>query len=503
MSLLGIDLGTTGIKGAVYNEDGRLLGKAYREFVHYTPGPGMVELDPNIVWKTLCDSIRELTSVNEVRYDPISALSMSVSGCEAIPLDRDGNTLYNAIMSLDRRGKQENDWIIKRIGKKRLYEITGQPPGSFYALNRLVWFKKNKPHIFEKIYKFLSWEDYILFKFGADPVTDYSIATNTLAFDIIKKQWSEEVLRNVAIDRDVFPEAYPSGIDVGHISAKISGETGLTENVRLVTGGFDQTCAALGAGVIRRGMASVGTGTMEVMHVCLDSPVSKDQMVLYGYPICAHVVNDLYLCYSLNFCGGVLLKWYRDNFAREKVNCAGKEGRDAYDVLMKAAEKAQQPVLFLPYFEGSQTSMNDPHVEGSILGMNLRTKNEDVLYGMLEGITFDLKLNLGKIEEAGTAVDSLRAIGGGARSDIWLRLKANITGKTIEKLNVDEAGCVSTAILAGCGTGKFNSVEETVGSWVKVSRVFHPDMEMCKKYEQKYQQFLSAYESLKKYKIIH
>ena len=503
MSLLGIDLGTTGIKCAVYNEDGRLLGKTYREFVLYAPEPGIVELDPCLVWKTLCDNIKELNSVNEVKKDPISALGMSVSGCEAIPIDRDGNTLYNAIMSLDKRGKEENDWIISKIGNERLYEITGQPPSPFYALNRLVWFRRNKPEIFEKIYKFLSWEDYILFKFGADPVTDFSVATNTLAFDIKNKRWSEEILRNVDIDREFFPGAYPAGIEVGQISEKLSRETGLSQNVRLVTGGFDQTCAALGAGVIRSGMASVGTGTMEVIHVCLDSPILNKKMLFNGYPFCAHVVTDLYICYSLNFCGGALLKWYRDNFAQEIIEFAEKEGRDVYDVLVKSAENAHYPVLFLPYFEGSQTPMNDPDVEGSILGMNLRTKKEDILYGMLEGITFDFKLNLEKIEETGNAVDFLRATGGGARSDIWLVLKANITGKTIQKLNVDEAGCVSTAVLSGYGIGKFDSVEETIESWVKIDKEFYPDMEIFKEYEQKYQQFLSVYESLKKYRIIH
>ena len=161
------------------------------------------------------------------------------------------------------------------------------------------------------------------------------------------------------------------------------------------------------------------------------------------------------------------------------------------------------PVLFLPYFEGSQTPMNDPDVEGSVLGMNLRTNKEDILYGMLEGITFDLRLNLEKIEETGNTVDALRATGGGARSDLWLKLKANITGKTIQKLNVDEAGCVSAAVLSGHGTGKFDSVEDTIESWVKVEEEFRPDMEICNGYEKKYQQFLRVYESLKTYKIIH
>jgi xylulokinase len=503
MSLLGIDLGTTGIKCTAYNNEGKLLGKTYSEFIPHTPEPGIVELDPDVVWHILRDDIKSLNSTNEVKKDPISALGMSVSGCEAIPIDEDGKTLYNTIMSMDRRGKVENGRIIEKIGNERLYEITGQPPSTFYALNRLLWFRKNTPEIFEKIHKFLSWEDFILFKLGAEPVTDYSVAANTLAFDIKEKKWSKEILSSMDIDREIFPEAYPSGTEVGKISEKIAGETGLARNVRLVTGGFDQACAALGSGVIRSGMASVGTGTMEVMHVCIDSPIFNNKMLMYGYPFCVHAVPDLYMSYSLNFCGGVLLKWFRDNFAREIVKSAEKEGRNIYSELLKYAGKARNPVLFLPYFEGSQTPMNDSEIEGSILGLNLRTEKEDILCGMLEGITFDLKLNLDKIEETCNSIDILRATGGGARSDIWLKLKADITGKTIQKINIDEAGCVSAAVLAGYGTGVFDSVGESIESWVKVTGEFCPDMELFKKYEQKYQQFLSVYESLNKYKIIH
>jgi xylulokinase len=468
----------------------------------YAPDPGIVELNPQEVWGNLCHNIQKLNSLPQIRKDPIYALSITVSGCEAIPIDKDGNCLYNAIMSMDKRGKEENDWIIERIGINKLYEITGQPPSPFYALNRLIWFRRNRPEIYRKIKKFLCWEEFLLLKFGSKPITDYSVATNTLAFDINKREWSEEILNKLDVERNLFPDTYPSGIEVGTINKKSELETGLVKSAKLVTGGFDQTCAALGAGITKSGMASIGTGTMEVVHVCFNKPTMNEKMLAYGYPFCNHVFNDLYILISLNFCAGALLKWYRDNFSREFDDHAKRRGENAYDTFLKSAVDSQYPVLFLPYFEGSQTPLNDPNVSGSILGLRLRTKNEDIICGMLEGITFDLKLNLEKIEEAGVTLKTLRATGGGAKSDIWLKFKANITGRVIQKMDVDEAGCLSTAVLAGFGVKMFNSIEDTINAWVKVKKEFYPDRELFKKYEQKYFQFLDVYNSISKYRFL-
>lgn len=503
LSFLGIDLGTSGIKCTVYNEDGRLLGKVYREYELYTPEPGIVELDPELVWDSFCLNVKELTSQIEVRKDPITALSISVSGDEALPIDVHGKPLSNTIMSMDKRGKEENDWINRIVGVEKVYKITGQPPAPLYALNRLLWFRNNRPDIFEKMYKFLCWEDFILFRLGAEPVTDYSVACRTLAFDIKAKKWSSEILDKVDIDRNLFSEVVPSGVQIGEVSEKIAKELGLNKGVKLVTGGFDQVCAALGAGVTRDGMASVGTGTMEVVQVCFDIPKSSKKMLQYGYAFCNHAIDGLYICLTLNFCGGIILRWYRDNFGLKEKEVADKEGKDIYDVMIESTKKSKYPVLFLPYFEGAQTPRNNPGVNGAILGLNLRTKKEDILKGMLEGITFDLKLNLEKVEETGIKIEKLRATGGGAKSDIWLQLKADITGKIIQKLDLDEGGCLSAAVLAGYGTGKFDSIEETISQWVKVKKEFYPDKDRFKRYENKYEQFLGVYKSIAKYKILH
>ena len=501
MSLLGIDLGTTGIKCIVYNEDGKVLGKTYREYTLSTPRPGIVELDPKTVWSRLGQNIGKLNEFQEIAKDPIEALSISVSGDEALPIDSNGNPIYNTIMSMDKRGREENNYINKILGAEKIYEITGQPPSSMYALNRLIWLRNNEPEIYSKIYKFLCWEDYILFMLGAEPVTDPTVASRTLAFDIRKNIWSDYILEKVEIDKGLFPEVVSSGTEVGKINRTIADTLNLSKNVKLVTGGFDQACAAFGSGVIKNGMASVGTGTMEVMQVCFDEPAISKSMFSNGYPFSNHIIKDKYICLSINFCAGAIIRWYRDNLLPLEKEVAQNNNIDIYEVMMKKTIESKYPVTFLPYFEGAQTPLNNPDATGVIFGLTLRTKEEDILKGILEGITFDLRLNIERIEESGTRVDALRASGGGAKSDIWLQIKADIIKKPIVKLKDSEAGCMSAAILAGFGIGVFNSIEDTVNGWVKIEKELLPRSD--NNYDKKYQQFLNIYESLKDYKILY
>ena len=364
MSLLGIDLGTTGIKCAAYNEDGKMLGKAYREYPLYMPKKGVAELDQSLVVKNLFENIKELNSFENVTKDPVEALSISVSGDEAMPVDKSGAPLYNTIMSMDTRGYKENEWINSIIGAEELYRITGQPPSNLYPLNKLLWFKNNKPEIYEKIYKFLCWEEFIFLKLGAEPVSDYSVTCRTLAFDLIKKQYSREILSKTGVEANIFPKAVLSGTMIGTVDRKLGTSLGFKNEVKIVTGGFDQICAALGSGVVQDGMASIGTGTMEIMQICFKKPVTDSKMMNYGYPFCNHALDDLFITMSINYCGGVIFKWYRDNLSQAEQEYAQKKNLKIYDVIMDLALKSKFPVQFLPYFEGSQTPRNNPDATG-------------------------------------------------------------------------------------------------------------------------------------------
>ncbi len=503
MSLLGIDLGTTGIKCVAYNEEGKALGKTYREYELYMPKKGVVELEQEKVLNSLFENIKELNSFESIKKDPIEALSISVSGDEVMPVDRNGKPLYNTIMAMDTRGYKENDWICQLIGAEKIYEITGQPPSNLYPLNKIIWFKNNRPDIYENTYKFLCWEEFVFFNLGVEPISDYSVTSRTLAFDIISKKYSKEILDKVQVDISLLPKVVLSGTEIGVVDKKLSEKLGFKKPVKVVTGGFDQICAALGSGVVRGQMASIGTGTMEVMQVCFTSPVKDKKMMDYGYAFCNHAIDNLFITMTINYCGGVLFKWYRDNFACEEKEIAVKNNKNVYDVIMDLANKSKYPVMFFPYFEGAQTPRNNPDITGSIFGLTLRTKKEDIIKGMFEGITFDLKLNMEKLKEAGVDFDCIRATGGGARSDTWLQIKADITGKIFQKIDVDESGCMAVAALAGYGTKKFNSLQEVLKVWVKIGKEFIPDMKKFKKYDEKYKQWINLYDKIKDFKIIH
>ena len=497
MSLLGIDLGTSGIKCVAYDLKGIPLKKVYREYSLYTPIIGTVELNPELVWESLKKNLIQLNSSWEVKKDPVTALSISVSGDEMFPIDKNGKVLYNTIMSMDKRGIEENRYINNLIGPEEIYETTGMPPDNLYALNRMLWFKNNAPKVYEKTYKFLCWEDFIFYKLGAEPSTDYSVACRTLAFNILKNRWEENILKKIGIDILKFPKAYPSGTEIGKVSSNLCRELGFKDNIKIVTGGFDQCCTALGAGITKSGMVSIGTGTMEVMQVCFDKLAISKKMMDEGYSFNTHVLKNLYICLSLNFNGGVVFKWYRDNLGYEEKIKAKEQDIEVYDLIMDSANNSIFPVLFLPYFEGAQTPWKNPSATGTILGITLRTKKADIIRGMMEGITFDLRLNLEKIEESGIKIDSLRATGGGSRSETWLQFKANILGKIIQKLDIDEAGCMSAAVLAGYGAGDFSSVIEIIDDWVKIKKEYKPDLEKFKNYEERYLKFINAYEKIK------
>jgi xylulokinase len=486
VSLLGLDLGTSGCKAIVFKIEGTIIASAYKEYGLLFSNEGFIEYNPEEVLKSIKTIIREVNSNPDVMKDPIEAFSLSVPGDEVVPINKEGKALYNVICSLDIRGVDENQEVIKKIGVKKLYDITGLPPSNMYALNRILWLRKNNPGIYNKTFKFASWDSYIFKNLGLECVSDYSVCSRTLAFDIISKKWSVEILEKVDISPDVFPECLPSGKEIGLLPKKIEGELGFKKKVSAVTGGFDQVSAALGSGVVKKGMASVGSGTVECMQVFVPKPITSETMLKGSYPFSNHILNGSYICLGINFGGGSLLKWFRNNFAYEEKLQAEKMNVDIYKLLDEKASKSDNPLLVYPYFEGAQTPLNDPYAKGAMMGFTLGTKKEDILMGILEGTTFELKLNIDKLEKNGIKIDFLNASGGGSKSDLWLQLKADITGKVIRSLSVNEAGCLAMAITAGYGIGKYHSIEEAINKIVKIKKEYTPGKDKHEYFENKF-----------------
>jgi xylulokinase len=433
-----------------------------------------------------------------VSSDPVKALAATSLGESFVPIAEDGTILSNSMTYVDSRGTEQIELCNRVLGKTRIFQITGQPPHPSYSLPKMMWLKDEKPEIFIKARKFLLYQDFAYFKLGLKPTIDYSLAGRTMAFDVKEKRWSEEIFSAVGIDPGIMATPRPSGEVVGEIPASIAEELGLLGGTVAVTGGHDQPVNALGGGVVSEGVAVDGIGSTVCVTVAFNEPHLNENMLAANYPVYSHVKRDMYVSLAFSFTGGNLLRWYRDNFAQDMVREAERTGADVYDLILKDVPKEPTGVYVLPHFGGSGTPSFDPESKGTITGLTLGTTREQFVRALIEGITYELRLNLETLEKAaGVKIERLRAVGGGAKSKMWLQLKADMTGKEVVSLAVSECGCLGAAILAGVGIGEYASVDEAVELLVSEVDLFKPDRDMYDQYSERFAIYSDLYPTLR------
>ena len=491
MSLLGIDVGTTGCKVIAFNIEGQILAQAYDEYPLLHSQPGWAELDSYVVWEKISGCIQSVAQ--HTKSDPVEAISVASQGEAVTPISKSGEILANTITSFDSRTTGISNEIGKEVSKLDLMKITGIPLSDITTLAKIIWIQQYQPNVFEQTWKFLGYEDFVFYKLGMPPVIDYSLAARTMLFDVIQKDWSEQMLNMINVDSSMFASPAASGTIIGEIGSDIAKDLGLPKNVVGVTGGHDQPCGALGAGIIDEGDVMDATGTVECIVPAFTTPVLNQRMIDGNFSCYPHVVDDMYVTLGFVSSGGVILRWFRDNFAQYEVEQAASSGQDVYDLLVESMSEEPSPVMLLPHFNGSGTPKMDLESKGAILGLTLGTSKSDMVKSILEGISFEIKHNLTLLDSAGVTINEIRAIGGGAKSNQWLQLKADIFGKKVIALDVSEGVCLGTAILAGTAIGKYPSIRSAVDQLVRIKEVYYPREEVQKKYEERMQVYSQIY----------
>ncbi|OGR24245.1 MAG: hypothetical protein A2139_11235 [Desulfobacca sp. RBG_16_60_12] len=495
MSLMGVDIGTTGTKAVVFRENGDILATAHRTYDELFPRPGWVEMDPNQMWKAVCDVMRQASA--EVATDPVQAIGCSVLGEAVTPVDRSPHPLYNTLPSVDARCKAQADWWKGTFGADEIYAITGQPLHTSYSLNKIMWVRDEMPEVFGKTWKFLLWEDLFCCWMGLTPVIDYSLASRTMAFDIRKREWSSRILEAARLSPELLAQTAAAGDRVGEIPVSRAIELGLPHGVVVTVAGHDVITGALGAGAVHAGQAVLTIGTTESIVVALDQPSLSLEPKSGMFACYCHVASQKYAALAYSTCSGNLLRWYRDQFAGREVEEAARQGTSVYDILTAKANLGQSGLLLLPHFVGSGTPYLDPESRGALIGLSLATEPGDIIAAILEGTTFELKVNMESFEKAGIIIQELRAVGGGARSDRWLQLKADITGKPIVRLDVTESGCLGAAILAGIAAGVYASYGEALHNVIRLGRRFEPNLANTRRYEEPFATYKHVYPQVK------
>jgi xylulokinase len=498
VSLVGLDVGTTGCKAITFDASGRVLGQAAREYDVLFPVAGWAEQDAEKVWKLAWAVLREAVCAAVVQRDPPVALALSVQGEAVIAVDERGRALRPAILGMDTRTGAENQWLAERFGADALFQRTGMPVHTINTLPKLLWLKGHEPEVWREAEQFLLYEDYLLRRLGGQATISHCLASRTQMYDLGRGGWAEELLDECGIDIErLAPLAPAQGGVVGRLRADLCQELGVANEVWLVSGGHDQACAAVGSGAIVAGRAMVSTGTAEVVEVASDSPVLDEALRRGNISVYRHVVPGLYLAMTLNHSGGLLLRWFRDTLSRWEVEHARETGQDAYDLILDGALEGPTSLLVLPHFAGSGTPWLDTASKGAILGLTFATSHAEIAKAILEGLCFELRVNLDLLRGAGVAIDELHAVGGGARSSLWLQLKADICQVPLRVPQVTDAACQGAALLAGVGVGVYSDLRLAVAQTVQIERQILPLASSVAAYDARYPLYRQLYPTLK------
>lgn len=490
MSYLGLDIGTSGCKAAVFDSGGAHLAGAYLPYAVVNPHPGWAELDSREVMDKCCEVIRRAVKKAPGR---VNAIAISSQGEAFTPVSENGEFLGNAMVSSDCRAEPLiRNWE-RRFGADRLYRITGHSPSAMFTLFKLIWLKKNRPEVWKRSSAFYCFEDLLHFRLGISPAIGWPLAGRTMLFDINTHCWSREILAAAGLTEQQLARPLPSGSIAGVIPDNIAAGLGLPKGVKVVTGGHDQTVCALGAGAFNTGTAMYATGTVECICPVLTRKVLSRK--LYKNNLCCYDYSlpDRYTTIAYCLTGGNLLQWFRDEFWQR-----GK----SYNRLFNQLPEAPTNRFVLPYFTPSGTPYFDTVTQGTIIGLRLNTSRHEILKALLEGVLLEMKLNLKLLAESGMEINKLIATGGGAANPQWLQLKADVLNMPIIKKDIDEAGCLGAARLALSADAGIPADKMDFGN-DREERVFMPDPEKAAIYEKKFENYKKIYPSMKKlYQIL-
>lgn len=485
--IMGIDVGTSGCKVAVYSADGEVMASSYHAYEMIYPCKGAMELDANEVFDAVLDCIGSCGKTCDL--GKVIAFSVSTQGEAVILTGEDDEPLHHAIVTFDSRNEKEYQWFSGQFTKEEIMQLTGLPMHPMFSATKILYLRHNFREKFNQAKKIMCFGDYISYRLGAFPAIDYSMATRTMMFDIHEKAWSDKILKVCHIDKSLLSRPVKSGTVIGTVKEEYRKRFGFSKDIRIIAGAHDQVCCALGAGVYEPGAVMDSLGTTE-SNVCVSQELMitktmmEDNIPVYSYP-----VRDLYAYMTFLTCSASLFKWFKDKM----VNDGRNEFYEEYSDYIREHYKEPTGLYVLPYFSGAGTPTMDFQAKGMIYGLTLDTDRYQIYKAIMESVCFEQRINLEKMEQNKIPVKELRCIGGGAKSDLFLQLKANITGKRVIRMEKGEMGCLGAAIIAGVGSGLITDISSIQHTFSGVDRIFYPHKEETRKYEEYYQKYTKIY----------
>lgn len=481
--LLGVDIGTSACKTALFRADGVLVASADAAYPVRYPQPGWAQQEPEMWWQGAVSAIRRLLEESRVRAEEIAGIGVDGQSWSMVPLDADGAVLYPSPIWTDCRARAECDDMRRAVGEEALFACSGNPVQPSYTLPKVLWLKKNEPELYRRTACVLQSNGYIVYRLTGERTQDVSQGYGWNCFDMRRDEWNRELAAGLGIDPGILPEICTCSQIVGGITAEAAAATGLSEGTPVVAGGLDAACSTLGVGVIGAGQTQEQGGQAGGMSICMDRYAADPALILSR-----HVVPERWLLQGGTTGGGGALKWLREQLCPEM----------SFDDLSRLAGQAPPGsggVVFLPFMAGERSPLWNPDAKGVLYGLGFAAGRAQIVRAVMEGVAFSLRHNLEVARAAGSRIDVLRATGGSSQSAVWMQMKADITGCRIEIPEAVTAAARGAAILAGMGTGVYRSWNEAVQP-VRVTCRYEPDAQLADVYQAQYGMYRQLIDAL-------
>jgi len=495
--LLGIDLGTSGTRSVLFDENGQVIAARSAEYPLHQPRNGWAEQDPEDWWQAAIATISQVVKQSGVDPRKISALGISGQMHGLVMLDEQGQVLRPSIIWADQRTGEECGDITRLVGAQRLIEITANPALTGFTASKIMWVKKHQPEIYARCRHILLPKDYLRYKLTGDFATEVSDASGMQLLDVPKRQWSQEVLDRLGIAKELLPRVYESPEVTGHISQEAGRLTGLTGTTLVVGGAGDNAAAAVGTGTVVDGRAFTTIGTSGVVfahasQLAID-PKGRVHTFCCAVPGAWHVMGVVQSA-------GLSKRWIRDTLCQVEIEQAEQMGVDSYDLvdqLAAASPPGANRLLFLPYLMGERTPHLDPDCRGAFFGLSAIHQRGDLIRAVMEGVSYALRDSLDILDGMGVSSQDMLLTGGGAKSPFWRQLLADIFARPIHTIDSSEGPALGVTILAGVGAGVYPSVEQACERLVKQGASIAPDASLAPTYASYHRLYQQLYPALK------
>lgn len=486
--LLGLDIGTSGVKALLMKDTGEVAGSATVEYPLYSPRPGWTEQNPEDMWQASVEAVRKVLAKCGIKGREVKGVGLSGQMHSSVFLDEAYQVIRPAILWNDTRTSGQCRAIQEALDPEMLFSEVCNPVLEGFTLPKVVWLRDNEPDNYARLRWLVLPKDYVRFRLTGELGMEVSDAAGMLMMNIRERKWSLPVLEGLGISPEILPPIIQSAEVAGRITPEVAELTGLAAGTPVVGGGADNACGAVGSGVVKEGRGMISLGTSGVVLAHLTKPRLVRTGTVHMFNSC--VPNEFYMM-GVTLSAGLSLSWFK-----EILGAAGA----SYDELTSWADDSpagSRGVLFLPYLTGERTPHGDGNARGSFVGLSSANSRGDLVRAVLEGVAFALRDSVELLRSAGWNGTALRGIGGGLKSALWKEIIASVTGLAVQRLNIDEGPAFGAAILAGVGAEVFSSIPEASDAVVRVVDSVDPNPAWQKSYEALYQVYSGLYPALK------